>query len=514
MFKYIKFKRNQIALLLIISLAILFRFYNFLNLQYWSGDEEMLVATIRHMVWDKSPSILVQNANLGFGLGPFYHFLLVPFFIIFKFDLTKLMIIPSILGVITTYIVYSSGKTLKGEKLGQVAALIYACSFLISLFDRRLYHLTLNSALAALTFLCLSKVIKKDYRFLPVLALPVGFTFHSDPSLAVLTIAIAIAWFVFKFKPPKKYILYFLLIIGLFSLPIFAAEIHYNGAVSKPFLHSLTKPLREESTYPADFHYLTPLDFVSIYARTIFTRPSNHIDGNFCYCPYTPPMFSPLTQIIAAIILATSAFLFIRKKTRDKFSTLIWILMFSFFFGIFTFNVIFKGVFHQHYFTVIFPIFALLTAQVFLLYFNKRNLILLAATFYFVFNFYTLINSSVSYPLYKKEELVKKSLDYIGDKQFSLYASKDPYIEGGGWTELYTLTKHPPVKSYWYGYWDWIYRAYSLFPGPIQNNDPGIIVWVGKSSENSPLKLPIKKTLKDSGLKIYIFDNSEQGNVS
>ena len=122
----------------------------------------------------------------------------------FNFSLVKLYLISSILGVATTYLVFLSGKIIGGRKLAQVASLVYAGSFLISLYDRRLYHLTLNSFLGALSVFALLAVLKGKLRYIILLSLPVAFSFHSDASLVVLAIAIVLCFLIFKLPFKRK----------------------------------------------------------------------------------------------------------------------------------------------------------------------------------------------------------------------------------------------------------------------------------------------------------------------
>ena len=155
-------KKIDWQLTLILGIAAFFRLYNFAVLQYWSGDEELVAATIRHIIWDRSPTLLVQNANLGFGLGPFYHYLLTPFYFTLNFNLVALQTIASVLGIITTFLVYKIGFELLGRRFGLISSFVYASSFFISLYDRRLWHLTPDSFLMALAILLLVKLTKGE----------------------------------------------------------------------------------------------------------------------------------------------------------------------------------------------------------------------------------------------------------------------------------------------------------------------------------------------------------------
>jgi len=508
----VRIRTINYPLIFILIIAAFFRFYKFLEFQYWSGDEEVLTAVIRHIIWDRSPILIIPNSNLGFGLGPFFHYLLSPIYFITNFNLTITAGFASIFGVATTYLMYLAGKELKDEKLGLIASFLYSSSFLMALFDRRLWPLTLDPFFAIFTVLILSKVIKRNYRLIPLLAMPIGFSFHSDPTLLVLLISILLIWVIYRLPIINKNVLFLLFGIGIFIAPLVLAEIHYNGAVTKPIVQSLTRPLRGENVTNFGFNYFNVNTAPKIFSKIIWTAPNNFIEQEFCYCNTPKEPLFPISIFIFTVVFAVSFLALFRYKSygfRREVNTILWVVLISFFAGLLVYNLLFKGIFNEHYFVVILPILILLLSQTFyLIYLRYRIIFFLFIAIYFILNFHTLLNSSVKYPLYKKIALVKSSLNIVGNNKFSLYSSEDPYIHGGGWTELYTLKKHPAVKSYWYDYWDWIYQAYSLYPGPIQKEDPEKIVWIQK--ENEPIKsnLPVIASYYFKDLKFLIFDNS------
>src|SRR3989344_1838224 len=104
MLKFIK--KIDWVLFLILAISFFFRFYNFKEYQFWNADDEVITAVIRHIIWDKSPTLLVPNSFLGFGLGPFFHFILTPLYFITNFNLVLIQAFATLLGVLTTYIVY------------------------------------------------------------------------------------------------------------------------------------------------------------------------------------------------------------------------------------------------------------------------------------------------------------------------------------------------------------------------------------------------------------------------
>jgi len=79
-------RKIDLLLLLIIAIAIFFRFFNFTGYQYWNTDDELMSALIRHIVWDKSPILLVPDIFLEIGFGPYFVWLISPFYFLLNFS--------------------------------------------------------------------------------------------------------------------------------------------------------------------------------------------------------------------------------------------------------------------------------------------------------------------------------------------------------------------------------------------------------------------------------------------
>ncbi len=505
-----KHSRSAYLLGAIIVIAIFFRFYNYANLQLWTGDDEIITATIRHIIWDKSPSLLIPNSTLGFGMGPYYFYAISIFYYLTNFNLVLVQGVASIIGVATTYMIFRCGKFIYDSNVGLVASFLYACSFLISLLDRRLWPLTPGPFLAILTVLSLAKVLKGDLKFIPVLALPIGFAFHSDLYLLVLVLSIIVCWVIFKFPIKHWYSFIFVCLLIIFALPFGVAEIRYNGAVSGPFLHTINKPFEGQGLSPGRLYSVFGMsDAINVLTRILFTKPSHFIDSQWCHgdCIYPTPMFSPFSQILVVTLLGLSLFILWRKP--DKSKLIPWLVIVSFIFGMLLFNRLFRSNFSQLYFLVIMPVFLLTISPTLVALEKKLKISLpLFLLIYFFANYYTLQNSSIKYPLSKKIALVRQSISVLKEDKFAIEASQIGEIQGGGWTELYTLQKYPAVKSYWYIFTDWIYASYSLYPTQIQQTDPGkavIFQQVGESLQTNN-NVVWKQIFKD--LEIVIVDTS------
>ncbi|RJR15830.1 hypothetical protein C4579_01265 [Candidatus Microgenomates bacterium] len=504
-------KKINVSLLLIIFIALFFRLYHFYDFQYWSSDEELLTATIRHIVWDRSPTLLVQNAALEFGLGPFYHYLLTPWYALTHFNLVALQIIPVILGVVTTLLLFFSGKELENKKLGLLVAFIYASSFFIGLYDRRLVHITLNPILSAFTFLLLAKISNRKYQFIPLLAIPIGFALHEDASLFILTVGIVISWLVYKFPFKLRQMLLFGALLAVFLSPFVLAEIRYQGVVSKGLCEFISKPSQEA---PVRFESYSPVQVINTFGRIFFATPTNFAEKHFFYQEPPLPLWSPLPQLLVLILLGLSLWQFKQVGNDHRYLSLCWILLLSFVVGLYAYHFLFRANFYQHYYTVIYPIVVLLVSHVLyhlLAAFPRyKALVLVCLSLYFLINVYSLMHSRVAYSLSDKINLVRQTAPAIGNDDFAIYASGDPYIHGGGWTELYTLYFKPAVKSYHYKFWEWIYMAYSLYPTEIQDEDPEKLVVIHRSDEKLTSHLPRIFTTSYEDVVIEVLDNTSQ----
>ena len=110
----VKIKKHYLILFGIILLAAFFRFYNFRELQYWDLDDEVFTSVMRHIVFDKSPTLLVPNAFLEFGQGPYFHWIMALFYALTKFDLVTVRVFSSLLGIATTLLVYITARSIGG----------------------------------------------------------------------------------------------------------------------------------------------------------------------------------------------------------------------------------------------------------------------------------------------------------------------------------------------------------------------------------------------------------------
>ncbi len=433
-------KKNKV-LILIILLAIFFRFYRLRDFQYWSVDEEIFVAVVRQIAVDHKLLLVSPNVAIAVSLGSFFHLLSAPIFWLAGFTASKILIAGSVLGVLTTLAVYKVG--------GKIAAFLYAGSFLVAFSDRRWWPLTLDPFLATLSIFAILKIIQKNYKYSLLLAISASFAWHSDPSLAVIVVFAALSVIFFKIPLFKKSYLPALVYLFFSITPFFIFELRHPGAITNPLVQLLTKSRGSVE------RSLDLLEVLRGFARGLFVAPGVDIEKYFLYTKtYLAPFFSPLPEILTLFFFIFPLWI---KEQKVK---IVYLFLLSFLLGSIVFTLGMGSEFHQHYFVVAWPAFFILVAFT-LQKISKIWRVIFLITFLSI-NLTTLLFSSMRYSLFKKEMAVDKAITIIDNKPFALKVQSDGrYFEGIG--GLFFLKNKFPSNLDYYEAWDWIYRAYSLY---------------------------------------------------
>lgn len=446
--------RKNKGLILIILLAIFFRFYRLWDFQYWSVDEEIFTAVVRQIAVNHKLLLVSPNVAIAVSLGSFFHLLSAPIFWLAGFTASKILLAGSVLGVLTTLAIYKIG--------GKIAAFLYAGSFLMAFSDRRWWPLSLDPLLAILAIFSISKIIEGKYKYALLLAVSASFAWHADPSLMVIMVFAALSAVVFKIPLFKKAYIPALAYLFFSIAPFFIFELRHPGAVTSPLIQLLTKSrgLAERS--------LDLWEVLRGFARGLFLTPGPNVEKYFLYTKtYSAPFLSPLPEILTLFFFIFPLWI---KEQKVK---IVYLFLLSFLSGIILFTLGMGAEFHQHYFVVAWPAFFILVA--FTLQKISKIWRVIFLTAFLTVNLATLLFSTMRYPLFKKEMAVDKAIAKINNKAFALKVQNDGrYFEGIG--GLFFLKNKFPSNFEYYEAWDWIYRAYSLY-------------------EVTPTKEPLEKTI-------------------
>ena len=182
------FKKPTVLLFLILSVSAFIRLATLEKLMVFTPDESYILYFVQtlvknfHILW-----VGVSALGFDFYMGPGWLYFLYPFVLISKNDPLVIGIISSLIGVITTYVVYWFGKKLYSTKVGLLASLFYGLSSLIVFYDQQPYPnaVALISLLIAISLY----MSRKNKKWLYLFAFAYGAVFHLHLSLVLLVFA-------------------------------------------------------------------------------------------------------------------------------------------------------------------------------------------------------------------------------------------------------------------------------------------------------------------------------------
>lgn len=494
-------KNKYFPLFFIFFIFLFFRLLKIDKFQYWSDDEQLLWYTVRHIVIDRHPSLVVVNTALGVSLGSVYHLLISPWYILTKLNPQLILLLGNIFSLASLLAIYKAGKLLAGKKTALIATFLYSASFISSLFDRRLWALTPNflvTTLSIVALLGLSSGKKKYiYLLLPAFVLP----FNSDPSLFAPLISSIIAIILLRIKLHRKHLIIFFISLLTLLSPILIFEIRNKGQNFKSIIQliSAKKPEMKKNT-----NSLFLVDQFDYFSRFIYSRPSKVSEIYFSY-----GQIEDSKNTLSIIFSAAIVIFFVSKtlKTKDKIDIVLATFLTTYLLGIYIFKTVLSRNSEFLYSIVVSPVIFLILAKII----SKKSklFIILMLTVYLTANIYSLLNSELKYQLKEKIELAETIAGKINNKEdFSLYYSGDIFLAGGGWTSLFTYKGATPAQGSLAKYWGHAYQSYGIYPKEFSQDDPSTVVILSENTVN--VNLPIEYQEKTGNVYATIIDNRKR----
>lgn len=464
-----------LGVLIVLLLSIFFRFYRLVELQYYSFDDEVYTLVVRKIVILGKLIFLSPNATLGVSFGSFHHLLSAPIFWFAHLDPIKILSFGSFLGVVTTFLIYATGKELSGKRVGLFASFLYATSFLAALSDRRWWTLSLNPLLITVAIFSLIKIMKGSYFFTLPLVITASFAWHADLTLAVIPLA-GLLFFIF-FRVPilhKKYMWALLYLLFSFS-PFLVFELFHPGAISHPWAELFQRFGKPRAS---EFSRVPFLDIHSVIlgiSNSLFASPSQ--TGEDYLVPHiaaVSPDVPLILKLIALLLFFLPILSLTNKKNANQASIKLLVIFFcSSIFGVIATSILLKHFIYQHYYITIWPALFLLAGFTLSNLFQRKYFYLSMGILLLVLhsNLSTLIHTGLKYPLFEKMQVVNYGLSKLTNEPFSLQVlGGDIYLDSGGFGGLFALKgRFPSNKSYYY--FDWLYRSYSLYEVPIRDDN-------------------------------------------
>jgi len=227
-------KENKIEFILLVFVVLLgafLRLYRIADYITFLGDEGRDVLVVKRIIVDHKFTLLGPTASVGgFFLGPIYYYFMIPFLWAFRLDPVGPAVMVALFGIATVFLVYKAGKDFFNNRVGLLAAGLYAISPLVVAYSRSSWNPNLMPFFSLLIIWVTWKMVVEDK---PKFLLLIGFLFGILIQLHYLAtfLMVVIAVYLLRFFCQFKYLKYYFGAIGGFLLgwlPFLLFELRHN----------------------------------------------------------------------------------------------------------------------------------------------------------------------------------------------------------------------------------------------------------------------------------------------
>lgn len=288
--------KNNKLIIVILGVALFVRVYRvnmLLGFWYDQGRDALVIWDL----WHKGKLFLIGPTTglTDIFLGPFYYYLIAPFYLIGKGNPFFPAIFLSFTTVIGTGLLYQLGKKYYSKKVGIIAALITAISYQIVYLSRWLSNPTSIFLSSVILLYLLTELVNKGDRKLWIfVALIIGLSLNFEAASAFFYIPVTLVVFIYiLFTSGKKYfpnLSVIFLAIGTFvliQLPQVIFNLRHDNILFKAFSEVLLKKENVSVLFWSSLKYRADF-FWNSFSEKIFPQPT---------------MFAQISFILLGILL-------------------------------------------------------------------------------------------------------------------------------------------------------------------------------------------------------------------
>lgn len=498
----IKKYRLHILFISIIALSAFLRLHNLSNIYVFNLDEEYqatyaLTEVLHpHPIW-----IGLAAAALEFYLGPYVVYLTAILLALSKGDPLITAYFAAFLGVITTAVIFFVGKKVFNLTTGVVASSLYATLPLFVFFDQKYWNPMFGPAVTVLLLLSLL-LVRQSKWWWALFAGLAGAIFETHlPPFPLLLIG---GWYFLRggYWKDIKLLSFCVIAFLLFYWPLIVFDFNHNFSnlkvVTRLFGQNQSKislnPVAKFGTLldsMGRFWYLKPgspnADEVNFGCSSLsLSNGHKEIDK------YTKRTYS----VFWLSFISFTLFLFFigknlsSKQFPDKLLA-VFLTVSGFFF------LIFSGGSYEYYALVFLTVFTFVPAV--LISKLKRLKVIAFGLIFMVMGLgiNTVLNTSNEFSLGPKKILIKKVMEIVGSKPFSI-EGRGICHNYEGWRYLFKVYGRAPSQSYTDSSLGWLY------PNEIGKEKP--VYTVILSEDRIPLMEDLSNLLsiKEGGYRAYI----------
>lgn len=305
-------------LCLILLLGLFMRASRSLELFAYGHDQDLAGWFVRDIVESHHLRLIGQETSVhGVYIGPAWYYAIVPFYVLFGMSPASGLVVSIITGVLTVLSIWFVVKSIFGNRVGLISALIYASSFVLVMTDREV-NPTISVVLWSVWFLySLHLLMKKKMRSgLILTAFLFAFTWQINLALILLT-PVTLLTLLFSKTLPKVIAIRDAIIAGVLTLSPFILFEFKNG-----FLQTRAV-LSSAAGGGVKVDFMQKLDRTT----TLLSKNIRNIySGDFLNFPDKTAML---------LMFGIFAFLVLYRKLRMKWAILfvVWIILYIVFFS-------------------------------------------------------------------------------------------------------------------------------------------------------------------------------------
>lgn len=214
------------VLVFIFALNLFLRFYELETKSPFGWDQVIGAWEAKNIIIDHRFPILGYQAKLnsGFYIGPFYYYLIIPFYFFTGLDPIASPIIAGFTSIFIFWILFYVVKNIFSINTALIAVFINTVSIYSTVFERTQWNVNFIPIISLLIFYSLYKILTGNEKYILLLGISLGFFFHLHLTAIFFLFIIALILPIFpRTKNSLKYIFISLPLFLILMLPALLA---------------------------------------------------------------------------------------------------------------------------------------------------------------------------------------------------------------------------------------------------------------------------------------------------
>lgn len=238
-------KSHHLILIIILLIALFFRTYKIIERFEFAHDGDLYSFIVKDIAVNHHFRLIGQLTSApGIYIGPFFYYLLIPFFMLTSMDPVGVTIFATLLGFATTASHYYVLSRIFGKEVGLIGAFLYAVLLTTALSDRWVVPTITTSLWSIWYFYTLIMISRGKFYVFWLLGILIGLIWHIHIALIPALLAVPAAIFFSKKFPNFRQISIFLISLLITSIPLILFEFKHNFIQTQSFIENFT--LRQE----------------------------------------------------------------------------------------------------------------------------------------------------------------------------------------------------------------------------------------------------------------------------